>query len=98
MPSNRDTLLQIGVICFLIAIIGVRLVSQYPVWFNGAGRNIDGARGSDRFITLASATSTEDSGFLNYILPIFRSATGLKCSRAGGRYWSSARDRSAWWR
>jgi tungstate transport system substrate-binding protein len=77
MPAHRYTILQIGIICFLTAIIGVRLVSQYPGWFNGAGRNIDGSQGSDRFIILASATSTEDSGFLDYVLPIFRRATGL---------------------
>jgi tungstate transport system substrate-binding protein len=77
MPANKYTILQIGAICFLIAIIGVRLVSQYSGWFNGAGRNVDGAQSSDRFLTLGSATSTEDSGFLDYLLPIFRRATGL---------------------
>jgi len=38
MPANKYTIAQIGVICFLIAIIGVRLVSQYPEWFNGEAR------------------------------------------------------------
>ena len=38
MPTNKYTIVQIGVICFLIAIIGVRLVSQYPEWFNGEAR------------------------------------------------------------
>jgi len=38
MPANKYTIVQIGVICFLIAIIGVRLVSQYPDWFNGEAR------------------------------------------------------------
>jgi ABC-type tungstate transport system permease subunit len=77
MPAHRYTILQISIICFLVAVLGVRLVSQYPDWFNGAGRNLNGAQNTDRFITLGSATSTEDSGFLDYVLPIFRRATGL---------------------
>jgi tungstate transport system substrate-binding protein len=35
------------------------------------------AQASDRFITLSSTTSTQDSGLFDHILPIFRSATGL---------------------
>src|SRR5436190_3783391 len=31
----------------------------------------------NRFITLSSTTSTQDCGLFDYILPIFRSATGL---------------------
>jgi tungstate transport system substrate-binding protein len=31
----------------------------------------------DRFITLSSTTSTQDSGLFDYILPIFKTATGL---------------------
>ena len=38
MPANKYTIVQISVICFLIAIIGVRLVSQYPGLFNGEVR------------------------------------------------------------
>ena len=38
MPANKYTIVQIGVICFLIAIISVRLVSQYPGLFNGEAR------------------------------------------------------------
>jgi tungstate transport system substrate-binding protein len=72
MPAHKYTILQISIICFLVSVLGVRLVSQYPDWFNGAGRN-----SNDRFITLGSATSAEDSGFLDYVLPIFRRATGL---------------------
>jgi tungstate transport system substrate-binding protein len=77
MPAHKYTILQISIICFLVAVLGVRLVSQYPDWFNGAGRNFNGAQSTGRFITLGSATSTEDSGFLDYVLPIFRRATGL---------------------
>ena len=32
---------------------------------------------ADRFITLSSTTSTQDSGLFGYILPIFKSATGI---------------------
>jgi tungstate transport system substrate-binding protein len=79
MPTHKYTTLQISIICFLISVLGVRLVSQYPDWFNGAGRNLHNtaAQGSERFITLASATSTADSGFFDHVLPIFRAATGL---------------------
>jgi len=35
------------------------------------------AQAEERFITLGSATSTQDSGLLDYILPIFRSAHGI---------------------
>lgn len=32
----------------------------------------------EKFITVASTTSTEDSGFFNYILPIFKAKTGIE--------------------
>jgi tungstate transport system substrate-binding protein len=35
------------------------------------------AHADERFITLSSTTSTQDSGLFDYILPIFKSATGL---------------------
>jgi tungstate transport system substrate-binding protein len=81
MPAHKYTLLQIGAICFLTAIIGVRLVSQFPEWFNGQQRNkpeTSGTQAAERVITVASATSTEDSGFFDHVLPIFEAATGLE--------------------
>jgi tungstate transport system substrate-binding protein len=36
-----------------------------------------GAHAADRFITLSSTTSTQDSGLFGYILPIFKSASGI---------------------
>jgi len=36
------------------------------------------AQADERFITLSSTTSTQDSGLFGYILPIFKVATGLK--------------------
>jgi hypothetical protein len=59
MPAHKHTMLQICIICVLCYVLGLRLVWQYPEFFNGAGHN-----NTDRFITLGSATSTEDSGFL----------------------------------
>jgi tungstate transport system substrate-binding protein len=38
---------------------------------------INVAHAEDRFITLSSTTSTQDSGLFGYILPIFKSATGI---------------------
>jgi len=35
------------------------------------------AHADERFITLSSTTSTQDSGLFGYILPIFQSATGI---------------------
>jgi tungstate transport system substrate-binding protein len=35
------------------------------------------AQAQERFITLSSTTSTQDSGLFDYILPIFKSTTGL---------------------
>lgn len=35
------------------------------------------AQADERFITLSSTTSTQDSGLFGYILPIFKTATGL---------------------
>jgi tungstate transport system substrate-binding protein len=70
MPAHRETTLQICIICFLVFMLGARVVVQYPQWFNGE-------RAAERFITLGSATSAEDSGFFRHILPIFQAATGL---------------------
>jgi tungstate transport system substrate-binding protein len=37
----------------------------------------DAAHADERFITLSSTTSTQDSGLFGYILPIFKAASGL---------------------
>jgi len=34
-------------------------------------------RAEDRFITIASTTSTQDSGLFEYLLPIFTKKTGI---------------------
>jgi tungstate transport system substrate-binding protein len=38
---------------------------------------IGAAHADERYITLASTTSTQDSGLFGYILPIFKTATGI---------------------
>jgi tungstate transport system substrate-binding protein len=38
---------------------------------------INVAHADERFITLSSTTSTQDSGLFGYILPIFKAATGI---------------------
>src|SRR5579863_5520083 len=38
---------------------------------------VSGARADERFITLSSTTSTQDSGLFGYILPIFKAASGI---------------------
>jgi len=63
MPAHKDTTLQICIICFLVFMLGARVVVQYPNWFNGEQRS------AERFITVSSATSTEDSGFFRHVLP-----------------------------
>ncbi|MBP0575913.1 hypothetical protein J8J27_34855, partial [Mycobacterium tuberculosis] len=37
-----------------------------------------GAAAEERFITVASTTSTQDSGLFGHILPIFEAKTGIK--------------------
>jgi tungstate transport system substrate-binding protein len=71
MPAHKETTLQICIICALLFMLGARVVVQYPQWFNGE------EQAAERFITLGSATSAEDSGFFRHVLPIFRAATGL---------------------
>ncbi len=39
---------------------------------------VNAAHADERFITLSSTTSTQDSGLFGYILPIFKSATGIE--------------------
>jgi tungstate transport system substrate-binding protein len=71
MPAHKETKLQICIICFLVFMLGARVVVQYPQWFNGE------ERAAEPFITVGSATSAEDSGFFRHVLPIFQAATGL---------------------
>jgi len=42
------------------------------------GCAVFGAQAQDRFITVASTTSTEDSGLFGYLVPIFEKKTGIQ--------------------
>jgi tungstate transport system substrate-binding protein len=92
MPEHHYTSMQICIICVLVFVLGMKIQRQYPEWFNGVGYNsklqtsliqsvgmnpIGSAEAAERFITLGSATSPQDAGFLDYVVPIFRAATGL---------------------
>jgi len=44
----------------------------------GLGLSIGPALGQDKFITVASTTSTENSGLLGYLLPLFQEKTGIE--------------------
>jgi hypothetical protein len=78
---------QICIICFLVFVLGGKAILWHPEWFDQVSRNDDlhdnldqahmSASAAKPFFTLGSATSTADSGFLDYVLPIFRAATGL---------------------
>ena len=92
MPALKYTMLQICIICCLLSMLGLEIVWHYPGWFSAPEQNnklltklvrdVDAdststTQAATSFITLGSATSTEDSGFFGYILPIFQAATGL---------------------
>jgi tungstate transport system substrate-binding protein len=91
MPQHHYTSMQIFIICVLVFVLGIKIQRQYPEWFNGVGSNsklqirriqsginqIGNEKVAERFVTLGSATSPQDAGFLDYIIPIFRTATGL---------------------
>jgi tungstate transport system substrate-binding protein len=87
MSAQKYTILQICIISVLVFLLAAKAVIRDSEWFNGESHNdmlranLDRDQRSttpaERFITLGSATSTEDSGFLDYVLPIFRASTGL---------------------
>jgi tungstate transport system substrate-binding protein len=85
MSAQRYTALQIYIICFLVFLLAGKALLRHPDWFDGEHDELYGNLDQDHisttaarpFITLGSATSTEDSGFFDYVLPIFRAATGL---------------------
>jgi tungstate transport system substrate-binding protein len=87
MSAQKYTILQICIISFLVFLLGAKALLRHPEWFNGEqhsdqlranlGQDQISTKPAERYITLGSATSTEDSGFLDYVLPIFRAATGL---------------------
>jgi tungstate transport system substrate-binding protein len=83
MSAQRHTALQICIICFLVFALGTKALWRHPDWFDGEQRETnedldhESATAARAYFTLASATSTDDSGFFDYVLPIFRTATGV---------------------
>jgi tungstate transport system substrate-binding protein len=88
MSTQRYTALQICIICFLVFLIGGTAILRHPNWFDdnkwdneprdNLDQDVTGASATGPFITLGSATSARDSGFFDYVLPIFRAATGIE--------------------
>ena len=61
MPGHKYTILQICIICFLVSILGLKVIWRYPEWFNGEGHNNkphSSATRAERLITLGSVTSS----------------------------------------
>ena len=54
-----------------------RLVSTWLVAVALAASALTAARAQERFIVMASTTSTEQSGLFGHLLPIFKQATGI---------------------
>ena len=49
----------------------------------------------ERFIVVASTTSTEDSGLFEYLLPIFTQKNGIRCASSQGTAKRSSSPRKA---
>ncbi len=45
---------------------------------NGAGKSVFPAYAHDKFITVSSTTSTEQSGLFKHLLPVFEKRTGIQ--------------------
>jgi len=45
---------------------------------NGAGKSVFPAYAQDKFITVSSTTSTEQSGLFKHLLPVFEKRTGIQ--------------------
>jgi hypothetical protein len=83
MSAQKYTALQICIICFLAFLLGTKALLRHSDWFDSEQRNDPGLDqitnlAARPFITLGSATSIEDSGFLDFVLPIFQAETGLE--------------------
>jgi len=67
--------LGLGYLSVVIAIVVVAIIA---LLFAAAGSNESAAGSSGKSITLASTTSTDNSGLFTYLLPKFEAATGIK--------------------
>ena len=60
-----------------IRLTGARRLLSLAAICTAALAPFGGARAQDKFITMASTTSTEQSGLFGHLLPAFRQATGI---------------------
>ena len=91
MSAQRYTALQICIICFLVFLLAGKALLRHPDWFDGEQRNDElyANLGQDHisttaarsFITLGSATSTEDFRLLRLRSSDLSSSNRPGCSR-----------------
>ena len=91
MSAQRYTLLQICIICFLVFLLGGKALLRHPDWFGGEQQNDElyadlgqdhlSATTARSFITLGSATSTEDFRLLRLHSSDLSSSNRPGCSR-----------------
>jgi tungstate transport system substrate-binding protein len=87
MSVQKHTILQICIVCLLVFLLGAKAILRHPEWFSGEEHSDEhhaylaqdqvSAVPAKRFIILGTGTSTEDSGFFDHVLPIFKAATDL---------------------
>ena len=77
--AGRNLLLQLATKSrfFVAALLGMTVLTVS--YLNGTGV----AHAQDKFIVLASTTSTQDSGLFGHILPLFKAKTGITFLRGG---------------
>ena len=91
MSAQRYTALQICIICFLAFLLGGTAILRHPEWFDDEKWNDELHDVSDQghisatsarpFITLGSATSTEDFRLLRLCSSDLSSGNRRGCSR-----------------
>ncbi len=69
----KDSVNRLCAILFSFVVAGSALAEQAKP----QERQQENSQQGQRFITLSSTTSTQDSGLFDYLLPIFRSASGI---------------------
>ena len=89
MSAQRYTALQICIICFLVFLLAGKALLRHPDWFDGEHDELYGNLDQDHisttaarpFITLGSATSTEDFRLLRLRSSDLSSSDRPGCSR-----------------
>ena len=89
MSAQRYTALQICIICFLVFLLAGKALLRHPDWFDGEHDELYGNLDQDHisataarpFITLGSATSTEELRLLRLRSSDLSSSDRPGCSR-----------------